>query len=154
VKALCTLPALFLIAITGLTAWADDQVTIEALVDGPSALHVRQGNIYWVNGNNAKPGRSDLLDEPTYVNGQPWKPHWKNNKAARGADKSQPFQIQLDSIELEFELLAVGAQRGGTEIEKRTPVTASKEGGEFVVVIPDPESGARWYKFVLRKKKP
>ncbi len=152
-KAFFALATLFLIAFAGLNARADDEVTIEALVDGPSALHVRQGDIYWVNGGNAKPGRSDLRNEPTYVNGQPWMPHWKNNKAPRGADKSQPFQINLDTTDLDFELLAVGTERGAAGIEKRTPVTASKEGSEFVVIIPDPESGARWYKFVLRKKK-
>jgi hypothetical protein len=32
------------------------------------------------------------------------------------------------------------------------PVVAEKKGGEFVITIPDPESGQRWYKFVVRKK--
>src|SRR5437868_14127190 len=87
------LPAvLLLFSIAGSIAVAGDDVIIEALVDGPSALHIRQGAIYWVNGGNAKPGRADLRNEPTYVNGAAWNPRWKNMKNDRGADKSLPFQ--------------------------------------------------------------
>ncbi len=152
-KAIPPLLGLLLLGASAVAALPSEEVVIEAWVDGPSALHVRQGSIYWVNGANAKPGKGSLLNEPTYVNGVAWMPHWKNPKADRGADRSQGFQIPLDTTDLEYELLAVTTERGGTGIEKRTPVTAAKEGGEFVIVIPDPESGARWYKFVLRKPK-
>jgi len=130
-----------------------NEIIIEAHVDGGSALHVRPSSIYWENGDAAKPGRMNLLDEPTYVNGAAWTPRWKNQKEDRGKDKSAPYQISIGTADLEFELLSVTEQRGEAGILKRTPVVAKREGGEFVVTIPDSETGGCWYKFVLRKKK-
>jgi len=68
-------------------------------------------------------------------------------------DKTASYSIAMKTIELEFELLAVTAERGGVGIEKRSPVTAGPEERHFVVRIPDPEGGGRWYKFAIRKKK-
>ena len=128
------------------------EITIEAFIDGPSALHIRPNSIFWENGENAKPGRANMLKEPTYVNGIAWKPHWKDEKHDRGKDQSSPYQIAIGTADLDFELLAVTQQRGQTGLEQRTPVVAARNGGEFIITIPDPESGQRWYKFVLRKR--
>jgi hypothetical protein len=62
------------------------EITIEAFIDGPSALHIRPTSIFWENDQNAKPGRVNLLNEPTYVNGIAWKPRWKEEKHDRGKD--------------------------------------------------------------------
>lgn len=152
-KTLCLFAMLLALASSAFAVLQEEGVVIEALVDGPSTLHIRPGSIYWVNGENAKPGRWGLHNEPTFVNGTAWTPHWGAPNAVRGKDKSQSHQIPLDTADLDFELLAVTNERGGTGIEKRTPVETTHEKGEFVVIIPDPESGAKWYKFVLRKKR-
>jgi hypothetical protein len=124
---------------------------VEALVDGDSEFHVRPETVWWESGTVFKPGKWSGQDQPTYIDGTAWNPRWKKS-APRGADKSASYPITLKSTDLEFELLAVTSQRGGTGIDKRTPVTAKVEGGHFVVRIPDPENGGRWYKFAVRTK--
>lgn len=129
-----------------------DEIIVEALIDGDSTFHVRPETVWWESGNVSKPGRWSGQNEPTYINGAPWKPRWRSDNP-RGRDKSASYSVSLKSTDLEFELLAVTAERGKPGIDQRTPVTAGKEGGHFVVRFPDPENGARWYKFAVRKKK-
>ena len=126
-------------------------VIIEALIDGPSELRVKNGAIYWINGDNAKPGLHAGAHEATYINGQAWHPVWRN-KQSRGADKSSSHEVNLDPKRVEFELLAVGGTRGATGIEKRDPIQVNPAGDELSIVIPDSQSGARWYKFALKPK--
>ena len=125
-----------------------DEIVVEALVDGESEFHVRPESVWWESGGVSKPGKWSGQDHPTYLNSVAWMPRWRDGK-----NKSAPYSIALKSADLEFELLAVTTQRGGTGIEERSPVTAKQEGGHFVVRIPDPEIGGRWYKFAVRKKK-
>jgi hypothetical protein len=127
------------------------ELIVEALIDGQSEFHVRPETVWWEAGKVAKPGMWSGQDVPTYINGAEWKPRWKG-KETNGPDKSAPYSIGLKTTDLEFELLSVTAQRGATGIDKRTPPTAKVEGGHFVVRIPDPEPGGRWYKFAIRKK--
>ncbi len=129
-----------------------NELVVEGLVDGPSSFHLRPEGVYWVNGANAKPGKHEGHDEPTYINGVAWMPHWSHSKQERGADKSEIYRIDFGTTDVDYELLAVTQERGATGIEHRTEVATKHEGNEFVVTIPDPESGHRWYKFVLRKK--
>jgi hypothetical protein len=126
-----------------------DEIIVEALVDGESEFHIRPETVWWESGTVSKPGKWSGQDQPTYINGVAWMPRWRDGK-----NKSASYSIALKATDLEFELLAVTAHRGGTGIEERSPVTAKQEGGHFVIRIPDPEIGARWYKFAVRKKKP
>ncbi len=125
------------------------RTTIEALIDGPSELRVTQTGIYWINTRNAKPGRHERRDEPTYVNDKPWKPAWKNPGEERGADTSDPYPLKLDPAHLQFELLAVGDTHGATGIQKRSAITVKKAGADLSILIPDPERGSKWYRFAL-----
>src|ERR1039457_5559764 len=87
---------------------ATNQITILAFIDGPSDLYVTKQGMYWFNGINAKPGRLDGRNEPTYVNGTAWFPKWGKQQQDRGIDKSDIYSIKLESLELDFTLLAVG----------------------------------------------
>jgi hypothetical protein len=127
-------------------------ITIKAYVDGPSELHVTPDGVYWINGKNAKPGKLDGANFPTYVNGEAWFPLWQNRTHDRGEDKSFPHSLQSPSIDFDFKLISVGYTKDDNEMVKRTPVTYQKEGPEYVVYIPDPEPGAMWYTFVLTPK--
>src|SRR5882724_2462196 len=75
-----------------------NQVTILAYVDGPSDLHVTRQGMYWFNGINAKPGRHEGHNDPTYVNGTPWFPKWGKPQEDRGVDKSAIYPIKLESL--------------------------------------------------------
>lgn len=147
-------PSLVRTFLIPLAAWslqsAHGDVTVEALVDGPSALHVTPTSIYWVNGENAKPGRWLMQNEPTYINGKPWKPKWQLPKMSREDDISDKYAILVGTTNLELELISVTKKRKETGIEERTPITLREEDNEMVITIPDPEPEARWYKFILR----
>jgi len=129
-----------------------DELVIEAQVDGPSALHIKPNSMYWENGVNAKPGRANLLNESTYVNGIAWLPKWKKQKESRGEDKTLPYNVGLGSTNLALELLSVTMEKGQVGVDKRSAIVEKQEHGEYIITIPDAESGERWYKFVVRKK--
>ena len=125
-------------------------VVIEALIDGPSELHVKKEGIMWVNGENAKPGRHDKQHEPTYINGQGWQPIWKKANKERGIDQTTLHALPFtDPVNLEYKLIAVTINHGGSGIEKRDTVQVTKGTDELIINIPDSQSGARWYKFSL-----
>lgn len=147
----CRCAGLIMFACT--SAWSEvDELKVQAYIDGPSTLHVGPNSIYWVNGDNAKPGRQNGENFPTYVNGEEWLPRWRDGGNARGSDRSAPFPVKLGTVDLEFELIAVGDRREDTGINERTPVNFRKDRSEFRVLIPDPENGAQWYTFALRKR--
>jgi hypothetical protein len=126
-------------------------LVIEALVDGPSELRVNRTGLYWINRRNAKPGKHEGRNEPTYINGATWQPLWKHPDKERGDDRSDPYDFAkpLDPSRLDFKLLAVGRHRDSGQIEKRSPIQVQMLGQELSIVIPDPERGPRWYKFSL-----
>ena len=129
-------------------------LVIEAFIDGPSELRVRKDGLYWINFDNAKPGKHDNANYPTYINGKAWQPGWKNARKARGADKSSVHATSSnDPGKLELKLLAVTLARGQTGIEKRDEIKVSVVDQELSIIIPDGQSGARWYKFALIPKK-
>ena len=132
---------------------ATDEVIIEALIDGNSELRVKKNGIYWINTEDAKPGKHSGANFPTYVNGKGWHPVWGNPRKERGQDKSSLHSMVLDPDKMEFKLLSVSAARGVSGIEKRDDVKVSKAGEELSIFIPDTQSGARWYRFSLQKKK-
>jgi hypothetical protein len=141
-----------LLALGGNPPFQPNELTIEGMVDGPSTFHLRAEGIYWVNGANAKPGKHEGRNEPTYVNGQPWQPRWRKSKEERGPDRTELYRIDFGTVDVDFKLLAVTRHRGESGIDRRTEVATKREGNEFIVTIPDPEISHRWYKFTLRKK--
>ncbi|MFZ4763547.1 MAG: SHD1 domain-containing protein [Roseimicrobium sp.] len=127
-------------------------VIIEALIDGPSELRVKKDGIYWINGENAKPGRHEGQEEPTYVDGKSWRPNWKNQRADRGVDRTATKSVEgLDPTKVRFKLLSVTMTRDGVGIEKRDEITANLLQDEFSIRIPDSQTGSRWYKLALKK---
>lgn len=119
-------------------------LTVDAKVDGPSTLFVRKDGLYWVNGNNGKPG-------PVYVDGRRWDPRWTKPDQDRGQDRSDVFRIPLmPTTNLKINLVAVRDHREDEIIDHRTPIDVKFLGTEIRILIPDPESGTRWYKFVFK----
>lgn len=125
------------------------RIIVEAQVDGPATLHVTRRGIYWVNGNNAKPGLHKATKESTWIDGKPWNPVWDDGGKPRGAAKSDVYALPLDPSRLQFQLLAIGNVRGATGIQKRTAAVVKMEGDELTILIPDPERDSRWYAFAL-----
>lgn len=126
---------------------------IEVLIDGPSELRVKKDGIYWINGGNAKPGRHEGQEEPTYVNGKSWRPNWKNSRQDRGVDRTATKTLDgIDPTKITFNLRMVGMTRDASGIEKRDEIRTSMAGEEFSILIPDSQSGSRWYRFELIQK--
>jgi hypothetical protein len=132
--------------------FSPSELIVEALIDGPSTFHLRAEGVYWVNGANGKPGKHQGHDDPTFINDRAWRPRWSHSKEDRGPDRCEIYRIPFGTIDVDFQLLAITELRGESGIQHRTEVAAKREGNEFIVTIPDPEPGHRWYKFVLRKR--
>lgn len=150
---------LFLLALTSfsLSSAADStqpiKFMIEVLIDGPSELRIKKDGIYWINGENAKPGRHEGQEVPTYVNGKSWRPNWKNSRQDRGVDRTATKSLDgIDPTKVQFNLRMVGMTRDGSGIEKRDEIRTSMAGDEFSIIIPDSQSGSRWYRFELIQK--
>jgi hypothetical protein len=125
-------------------------IIIETLIDGPSELRVKKDGVYWINGGNAKPGRHDGQEEPTYVNGKSWRPNWRESEKDRGVDRSATKSVEgVDPAKTEFNLVMVGFARDSVGIEKRDEIQITRKEGELSIVIPDGQSGSRWYRFEL-----
>jgi hypothetical protein len=123
---------------------------IETLIDGPSELRVKKDGIYWINGGNAKPGRHEGQEFPTYVNGKSWRPNWKESRKDRGVDRSATKSLDgIDPTKIDIKLVMVGFTRDAVGIEKRDEIRTSRPGDELSIVIPDSQSGSRWYRFEL-----
>jgi hypothetical protein len=150
--ALCFVVALVFASLS-LTSAADAEpkkFMIEVLIDGPSELRVKKDGIYWINGGNAKPGRHDGQEEPTYVNGKSWRPNWKNARQDRGVDRTATKSLDgIDPAKVKFNLRMVGITRDGNGIEKRDEISVTMIGEELSILIPDSQSGSRWYRFEL-----
>ena len=129
------------------------EIVVEAFVDGPSTLHITQTGIYWTNGSAAKPGRFGAKNYPTYVNRKEWIPQWTKNGDDRGEDRSDTYKIKLPFSEYHFEILAISDQKDGSRKHKRTLPHLERRSGELCVDIPDPEPGAKWYRFRLKPTK-
>jgi hypothetical protein len=119
-------------------------LTVDARVDGPSTLFIRRDGLYWVNGNNGKPG-------PVYVDGRRWDPRWTKPDQGRGQDRSEAYRIPiLPSTNLKITLVGVRKERTDEGIDQRTPIDIKSLGSEIRILIPDPEAGTRWYKFIFK----
>ena len=128
------------------------ELEIEALVDGDTELHVTTKGISWVSGGVAKPGRHGGVNEPTLIAGKKWFPKWGKPDEDRGRDRSDVFSFEIDSLELEVEVIAMSGRQGGTDMWNRSPIRTRKTDEEFVIIIPDPEPGSCWYRLLLSEK--
>lgn len=146
-------PALLLASAIHAADKGPQTFVIEALIDGPSELRVKKDGIYWVNGPNANPGRHNGQEFPTFVDGKPWRPNWKESRGDRGNDKSATRSVDgIDPTKIAFKLVMVSFKRDGTGIEKRDAIKAALAGEEYSIEIPDLQSGSRWYRFELIQK--
>lgn len=126
---------------------------VEALIDGPSELRVKKDGIYWINGENAKPGRHGGQEESCYVNGKSWRPVWKNARQERGVDRTATKNVEgIDPTKLEVKLAMVGISRKSSGIENRDAIRTSLVDGELSILIPDGQSGSRWYRLELTQR--
>lgn len=122
-----------------------EQFFVEALVDGDSELCVTPIGIYWRSLGVAKPGRHGGRNEPTFVNGQAWMPQWGQANQERGRDETALLPLAVGDLDLEFEVMAVGQNRGDRGILARSPVGSRREENKLVVTIPDKNIGSVWY---------
>jgi hypothetical protein len=120
---------------------------IEAWIDGPTELRVTKTGIYWIS-RSEKPGKHDGLNQPTYVDNHPWQPEWKK-PGTRGADISNEYPLPSEPGKLQFQLIAATQSRGGTNPQRRDPIKTKLVDGEYSIFIPEGQSGACWYKFVI-----
>lgn len=131
-----------------------ETLLVEALIDGPSELRVKKDGVYWINGPNAKPGRHERQNQPTYLNGRPWQPVWQAPDKERGEDTSATEMVAgLEPSGFTFKLISVGETREATGVEKRDRLEVSTKDGELSIRIPDSQRGSCWYKFELTKEK-
>jgi hypothetical protein len=130
------------------------EITVEAFIDGPSSLHLTLQGLYWTNGGNAKPGRHNAHNYPTYIDGKSWMPKWGKEGDDRGDDKCDIFPLRLTTVEYDLDVVGISDRKGIARKDRRTAPTAMRQNGEFVVNIPDPEVGAKWYKLRLKLRKP
>lgn len=136
----------------GQTPAPPNSIVIEALIDGPSELRVKKDGIYWINGANAKPGRHEGQEEPTFVDGKPWRPNWREARQDRGVDRSASKTMEnLNPDKLEFKLLNISRSRGAPGLIQRDKVEVRKVNGEVSITIPDSQGGSMWYRFALVK---
>ncbi len=127
----------------------DSEFTVQAYVDGNTELHVTKDGLYWViKGGEAKVGMNEGSTESCYVNGTRWRPQWRT-KSDRGPDTSEVYPFKIKSLALTAEAVSVSKERTGKH-EKRTAIKAELMSDHFVITIPDPEGGARWYKLKLK----
>lgn len=129
------------------------EITVQAYVDGSSAIHLSLQGLYWTNGGNAKPGKLDGNNFATYINGKAWFPKWGRNDNDRGKDRSDVYPLQLKSTNYEVEVVSVSIRKDTPGKERRTTPIITRENAELVINIPDPESGARWYELRLNLRK-
>jgi hypothetical protein len=55
----------------------------------------------------------------------------------------------LNPTKTEFKLVMVGFARDSAGIEKRDQIQITRKGAELSIIIPDSQSGSRWYRFEL-----
>ena len=127
-------------------------VEVQAFIDGNSELHVTAKGLYWVCKGVAKPGRHSGRNEPTIINGKIWMPIWGKPREERGDDRTEILPLELKSLNISFRLIAVSSEKNGRGTEKRDAIRTIASATEYVVVIPDHQSGARWYRFELAAK--
>ena len=138
-----------IVATTSPVAQASEEIIIKALVDGPSDLIITTNGFQWRNGANAKVGRHEGQNQPTYINDHAWYPKWEKDQEERGVDSSDTFIFPVKALNLDFELLAVGDHPDAQTIEPRTAPTVTYGQNSIIISIPDPEASSRWYVFAL-----
>lgn len=131
-----------------------EDFTVEGFVDGNTELRVNKQGVFWkVRGGESKVGMNDGKKFPSYVDGSRWQPEWANKSTDRGPDFCAPFPLASTAPDLTAELVSISKDRFGPNNLKRSAISFSIKEGDFVVTIPDAESGACWYKIKIRALK-
>lgn len=125
------------------------ELLIDANIDGNAELHVTPKGIYWKEIEVDKPG----WDQPIFVNEKPWSPKWGKPADKRGTDRCELLPLPIGRLGFDLTIVSVTTERGGGDIDPRDPVTIKSEGGEQIVWIPDTQSGSRWYRIKLWRKR-
>jgi hypothetical protein len=126
-----------------------DEIIIEAFIDDASELHILPDLIYWENtSKRAKPGRHSNRNEPTWINGRPWYPHWFRHEEIGGLDMSSQYGLSIKPPRYAAELVAVGSSRRADRIE-RGSIEACRDGQSLIIRFKDLEYGPRWYRVRL-----
>jgi hypothetical protein len=124
------------------------ELLVDASIDGNAELHITPKGIYWKEFEVDKPG----IDDPIFINEKPWTPKW-GNPAKRGTDVCESLPLPIGKLGFDLKIEAVTRERGQEGIDPRDPVTIKTEGGEQIVRIPDGQSGSRWYRIKLWRKR-
>lgn len=128
------------------------EIVVEALVEGDCELHLTPKGLYWTTSGLSKPGRHTGGTEPTFINDKPWSPTWQKPDSPDAEDRSDLYPLEIASpLDYQLHVLSISRNRGEKLIEERDPVSASEDGEELVITIPDRQSGARWYRLRLKR---
>jgi len=132
------------------------EIVIEALIDANSELYITSTGIYWKNIGGEKPGfwqekpAPTRKLEPTWVNGHGWIPEWPDGPDGKSSNISKLLPLNIGKLDFQFEVVAVGSQRGQPGIAKQAgKVELKSDGAAQVLSIRDPGYGARWYRVRL-----
>lgn len=128
-------------------------ITIEALIDDTSELWIYPHRMIWHNLRDAKPGRIGGRKEPTWINGQAWIPTWYESDIDGGPDMSEPFALDIGTLDLTAELVAVGENRAETRIDRDAEVRTYKRDGAFVIRFEDVLAGPAWFRVRLSRQR-
>jgi len=125
---------------------------IDAFLEGGSRLFIDHEKLWWAHyPGQSEPGKFGGADEPTYVNGQPWKPEWLP-APQEPYYLSKPYAIASKAPKLAANLVSVSKTRRG-EPEAIRPIRSSPVGEELVIAIPRVDGDARWYRIEITPTK-
>ncbi len=117
---------------------------VRAFIDGSDTINVRGNELWYEHHTYDLPGTwNGRFDEPTYINGEPWKPEWNGNV-------SSPFQDLLPV----FPKVTASRIRL-TKLAGRGPVSISQSPSRdnrytlSVFLDDDQPGGAEWYEILI-----
>ena len=114
-------------------------IQIKALIDGADTVKIQGNKLWFEHGSFDLPGKWQNRDEPTFINGRPWRPEWHGKTSAPFENLEPPFKPQSPAKIKLTKLIG----RGVVKIT-RLPDT---ENDQTLAVRFDDESfgGADWY---------
>jgi hypothetical protein len=77
------------------TVSSNKTVRIKVLIDGADTIKIHGHEIWYEHESWDLPGRWQGRDEPTFVNGKPWHPHWKGDQRAPLQTPFEDFLVLL-----------------------------------------------------------
>ena len=120
------------------------ELRIRAFIDGSDTITVKGNELWYEHHTFDLPGKWDgRFDEPTYINGESWKPEWHGNVSSRFEGVRPAFRkVEADRITL-------------TKLEGRGAVSISQapsaDNAYTLSVFFDDylPSGAEWYEILI-----